>query len=119
MNDEGFPIDETTRVVTFPCYILSSANEQGFVCMDIPSGGVAVALLTDPDSLARYRQEIGLPDRNARQFNTSMELLEALYNIPPAVTHIILDPTGVNIPDRDHRVLEINRFRERMRAKIG
>jgi len=118
MDDQDFPIDDSTRVITFPCFILSNESGSGFVCSDLQnSSGVAVALLTDPDALARYRQDMGLQDRDAHQFNTGRELLEALDDMPPAVTHLVLDPLGLG--SRDHRVLEIGCFKDRLRAQVG
>lgn len=118
MNEQDFPIDDSACVVAFPCFILCNASGAGFVCAELADGsGFAVAVLTDTDALDRYRQEIGLPGRNALQFNTGAELLEAMENIPPAVTQVILDPLGIG-SGRGHRVLEIHRFRERLRAKV-
>ena len=39
MNDQDLPIDESARVVTFPCFIVSNANGSGFVCSDLAEVG--------------------------------------------------------------------------------
>jgi hypothetical protein len=119
MQAQDFPIDDSAYVVTFPCFILRNTSGAGFVCSDLADGsGIAVALLTDTDALDSYRKEMGLPDRAAHRFNTAAELLEVMENIPPTVTHVAPDPLGIGL-SRGHRVLEINRFRERLRAKMG
>jgi hypothetical protein len=38
--------------------------------------------------------------------------------MPPAVTHLVLDPLGL-LSGRDQRVLEIGRFKERLGSAAG
>src|SRR5262245_56607430 len=90
MGAEGFPIEHAKRVITFPSYLVKSESGEGFACHPF-RGAYAVVLLTDEDSLNRYRHDIGMPERGAVKCATPRELLAALPTMPPEVAYIGFD----------------------------
>lgn len=117
MNDEILEPKENAIVVTFPCFILQSSNGKGFVCHEYDSTR-AVVLCTDDHILEQYRQDIDLVERPAYQLNTASELLDCLADMPPELTHVLLDPPRFSDAIQDQRGYEINRFRERLASQV-
>jgi hypothetical protein len=119
MEADEFPL-ESVLVVSFPCYLVRNEGGSRFVCHQCRNNW-AVALLTDEDSLNRYRHDIGLPERGAARFNTLEQLLGCLQGLPPEVTHICLDiqrQGGSDVLKNVH-LLELNRVREELAAQVG
>lgn len=82
-------------VLCYPCYILQSKNGRGFIYSDLEDGsGKVVAILTDEDTMDRYRHERGWVDRGALRFDDAKQLLMKVCDIPAAITHIVIDPCG-------------------------
>lgn len=79
-------------VITYPCFILRSSNDRGFLYHDTHDGSITVPVLTDTDTLDRYRRKHGLESRGALQFNNPAELLANLDQMPPVVSHLAFDP---------------------------
>jgi hypothetical protein len=92
MSEEILQPNPNAVAIVFPCFIVQSSNGQGFVFQDIEDGDKAVCILTDEDLLERYLSDIGLIGRRASRFDRAVDLLENLENIPPAITHVIVDP---------------------------
>src|SRR5579884_3834617 len=84
-NDDDFPVDPTKHVLMFPTYMVQDETGKAVVCHTMTDGQRAIVLLTDEDSLNRYRHDIRLPERGAFKFNTARQLLAVLEQIPPEV----------------------------------
>jgi hypothetical protein len=89
--DDEFPVDPTARVIIFPVYLVQEETGKSFACHSLGNDNYAVVLLTDEDSLNRYRHDIGMPERGAVKFNTPQHLLAALQSLPRQITSICFD----------------------------
>jgi hypothetical protein len=85
---------EPQHVIKFPCYAIMSNNCQGGVVLPRDGGSAAMALFTSEEKVRRFRaahasQMFAGP---SVKFDWDHELLLYLNHLPPAVTHIGVDP---------------------------
>lgn len=89
---DDFPID-SGFAVTFPCYGIASGT--GGLLAPLPHG-LGFVLNTDEDLAERYRKKHGLTNR-LLPFPDAESLLQHLMALPPAVTHVMVDPHGTHV----------------------
>ena len=85
---------EPRHVLEFPCFAIMSNSCKGGVVLPRDDGSVAMALFTSEEKVRNFRRG-NLPQVFAGpsvKFDWEHELLLYLEALPPAVTHIGVDP---------------------------
>ncbi len=87
-------MSEPRHVLEFPCYAIMSNSCKGGVVLPRDDGTVAMALFTSEEKVRKFRAA-NVPQMFAGpsvKFDWDHELLLYLDALPPAVTHIGVDP---------------------------
>jgi hypothetical protein len=84
--------------LSFPCFIVRRDDQSRFAVVQLPDGGHAIAILTDPNLVQMFLFErcFDRIHHSPLPINTPSGLARILSkHLPPEVTHVVFNPNGI------------------------